>query len=492
MRYLKMNYMRAFFAFIILVSAIMLAPSAPVAKAAGTFTNPLNGSGADPWMTYYNGNYYLAATTWGGPDTGLTMRKSPTIDGLKSAPQQRIFTDFTASRCCNVWAPSFELLSGPNGTRWYFYYSAGPATCCDGQRIHVAESAGTDPTGPYTYRGQLTDSIGGWMIDQSILRLNGQIYLLFSAWSGNLQNIYIAPMSNPWTVNGNRVLLSSPTLNWERVGGNVNEGPVALQRNGKTFIIFSASFCSTPDYKLGMLTYTGTNPLQTSSWTKRTTPVFQQGNGVYGPAHNGFFKSPDGTEDWMVYHGNSSTGGGCDMNRTTRVQKVNWNADGTPNFGTPAASGASLAAPSGEASVASPPTYTIRNRNSGKCLDVQSPNFADNANVGQWTCNGGLWQRWAKRDLGGGYSQFVNLHSGKVLDVSACSTADGGNIAQFSWLNNNCQQWQSITTTAPYFRLVNRQSGKVMDVASCSTADGADVRQWTWLNNNCQQWQLVP
>ncbi|HLO29149.1 MAG TPA: hypothetical protein VK249_08445, partial [Anaerolineales bacterium] len=49
----------------------------PVTSPPGMFRNPLNNSGPDPWMTYYDGNYYLAATTWGGPGTGLTMRKAP-------------------------------------------------------------------------------------------------------------------------------------------------------------------------------------------------------------------------------------------------------------------------------------------------------------------------------------------------------------------------------------------------------------------------------
>ncbi|WP_433077014.1 family 43 glycosylhydrolase [Dactylosporangium sp. CA-052675] len=64
--------------------------------------------------------------------------------------------------------------------------------------------------------------------------------------------------------------------------------------------------------------------------------------------HNGFFKSPDGTEDWMVYHANTSASGGCDMNRSTRAQKITWNSDGTPNLGVPAALSTPLAVPSGE------------------------------------------------------------------------------------------------------------------------------------------------
>ena len=103
-------------------------------------------------------------------------------------------------------------------------------------------------------------------------------------------------------------------------------------------------------YKLGLLTLTGSNPLSSGSWTKTPTPVFQRSdaNSVYAPGHNGFFTSPDGTEDWIVYHANDSVHGGCDMNRSTRAQRFTWNADGTPDFGTPARLGVRLDAPSGE------------------------------------------------------------------------------------------------------------------------------------------------
>jgi GH43 family beta-xylosidase len=99
-----------------------------------------------------------------------------------------------------------------------------------------------------------------------------------------------------------------------------------------------------------MLTWNGGDPLLSSSWVKSPNPVFQRSNanGVYAPGHGNFFTSPDGTESWMAYHANNSAGGGCDMNRTTRAQRFTWNADGTPNFGTPAALSANLPVPSGE------------------------------------------------------------------------------------------------------------------------------------------------
>jgi GH43 family beta-xylosidase len=130
-------------------------------------------------------------------------------------------------------------------------------------------------------------------------------------------------MSTPYTVSGSFRTISTPTLSWQRQGGTVNEGPEILQRGGKTFLVYSASGCWTPACELGQLTLTGSDPLSASSWT------------------NG---------------------------RTTRAQKFPWNADGSPDFGSPVAFGASAAGPSGEPSGVLR-TYTLTDRNSGKCLE---------------------------------------------------------------------------------------------------------------------------
>jgi GH43 family beta-xylosidase len=239
-------------------------------------------------------------------------------------------------------------LKGANGLHWYGYFTGGPSSCCDNQRIHVIESAGTDPMGPYTYKAQLIGSPGDRTIDASLLQLNGSLYLLFAGRVGAEQRIYMAPMSNPWTLGGDRVLLSTPTHDWEQQVRNINQGPVALQHNGKTFIVYSASYCGGSGYKLGMLTYTGHDPLLASSWTKSPTPVFQGTGEVFSPGHNTFFKSPDGTQDWIVYHANDTPNGNCDMKRSPRIQKFTWNSDGTPDFGSPVSTDTDLAVPSGE------------------------------------------------------------------------------------------------------------------------------------------------
>ncbi|MBE8476826.1 family 43 glycosylhydrolase [Streptomyces justiciae] len=490
------THRRALLACVLGLLLALVAATQPAQAAEGRpYTNPLKSfKGADPWLEYYDGNYYLITTTFTGI---LGIRKSPTLAGLATAPNVQVWSDTTSTRNTNIWAPEMHFLNG----HWYVYYSAGQSgvACCDSQRTHVLESAGTDPMGPYSYKNTLTGSNlspNGWLIDASVLEHGGSLYLVGSGFiNGSTQSLVIAPMSNPYTLASSTfTIISSPTASWETSGSPVNEGPEPLYHNGRTFLTFSASSCQTADYKLGMLELTGSNPLNASSWTKSSSPVFQRSdaNSVYGPGHNGFFSSPDGTENWIVYHANSSSSGGCGNGRTTRAQKFTWNADGTPNFSTPVALGTSLPGPSGE-TAATPTSYTLVNRNSGKCLDVNGGSTADGNNIFQWTCNGGTNQKWRIEDLGDDTNRLVNVATGKVADVADCSASDGADIRQWSWLNNKCQRFRLVfTATGDYVRIVNESTGKVADVADCGTANGSDVRQWTWLNNNCQQWRLVP
>jgi hypothetical protein len=65
--------------------------------------------------------------------------------------------------------------------------------------------------------------------------------------------------------------------------------------------------------------------------------------GQYGPGHNSFTVSEDGRSDVMVYHDRNyrdiSGDPLNDPNRRTRVQKVYYKADGTPDFGIPVPDG---------------------------------------------------------------------------------------------------------------------------------------------------------
>lgn len=325
-------------------AAVVLLLAAPV-LAQGTFTNPIKAlQGADPWLAWYDGAYYLATTTW---DAYLTMRTAPTLAALSEAEDEIVWRGDGPARCCNMWAPEFHLLDGPDGRRWYLYYVAGRDVkdYNPTQRLHVLESEGTDPMGPYHFKADLLPD--RWALDPSVLQLDGKLYLLGSYLDGG-QSLFLAPMANPWTLAGDPVTISHPTFGWETSGAPVEEGPEALQHDGRTFLVFSASGCWTSDYKLGMLAFLGGDPLDPASWHKALDPVFRGSadDRVFSPGHNGFFSSPDGSQSWIVYHASAVRGSHCDNTRSTRAQPFTWNADGTPDFGVPVATGVPLPEPS--------------------------------------------------------------------------------------------------------------------------------------------------
>ncbi|KAG8735235.1 hypothetical protein FRC10_010834 [Ceratobasidium sp. 414] len=100
---------------------------------------------------------------------------------------------------------------------------------------------------------------------------------------------------NSATSVGNAVRISAPTNSWEKTGAAVNEGPAPLYHGGRTWIVFSASLCSTSGYSLGRIELTGSDPLSASSWVKYNAgPIFSAANGNYAPGHNGFFTAPSG------------------------------------------------------------------------------------------------------------------------------------------------------------------------------------------------------
>ncbi|MCY1145643.1 family 43 glycosylhydrolase [Actinoplanes sp. Pm04-4] len=482
---------------LLLVTAVVVV-RAPSSQAAISFTNPLAAApyGADPWMGYDNGYYYLAATTW---NSQIVVKRARSVAALPGATESVVYTGSGSTNCCNVWAPSLHKLNGPNGTRWYLYYSAGTPACCDGQRSYVLESSGADPMGPFTYKGQLNvQANNGWAIDGSVATIGGVNYFFYSSWVGDLQSLFVTRLTNPWTAAAYGTRISYPSYDWEKQGGNTEEAPYVVQHNGITYLTFSASSCNTPDYKLGMLTLTGSNPLAAASWTKKSTPIFQRSdaNGVYGPGGQGFFNSPDGAETWLVYHANESTAQGCGGTRTTRIKKVSWNSDGSPNLGTPDRVSASLTGPSGDpgGTVSFPVAgtrYRVVNQNSNKVLDAANCGTADGTAIRQWSSLGNACQQWTFTKTTSNYYRITNANSGKVLDSVNCGATNGTAVNLWSSLGNVCQEW-SLTPIDGRYLIANRGNGLVLDAENCGTADGVVVRQWGALGNACQQWSITP
>jgi GH43 family beta-xylosidase len=375
-------------------AGIIAAPPATQAPSAAKldrplFVNPI-AEGAAPWTIRHGDHHYFCQSE--GND-GIAVFKSPklTDKGVKRVVWRTQPGTWNSSQ---VWAPELHRVND----RWYIYYCASNGRNAN-HRAGVLAAVTDDPQGEYEDKGLFYtgDDLAGqtdnrWSIDATPLQLGDRLYLIWSGWptTEDIQYLYIAPMHNPWTVSGNRVkLCENDTYVWERVSESLserglNEGPQILKRHGRVFIIYSCSGSWEPTYKLAML-YMDENadPLDPASWTKHDRPVFQSTDEVFGVGHASFTVSPDGTEEWIVYHAKRSREPG--WQRAVYLQRFGWTSNGFPDFGQPSPAGQALPAPSGEQP--NQPGHTFRE------------SFAD-----------GTWDRWVYF----GHNRYLRVIDGEL------------------------------------------------------------------------------
>ncbi|ACT00437.1 family 43 glycosylhydrolase [Paenibacillus sp. JDR-2] len=314
---------------------------------AETFNNPIVANAGDPWVYKHTDGYYYYMCTRGNR---LVLTQSASLTGLAGGRKQTIWTpEAGGPYSSNLWAPEIHFLNN----KWYIYYTANDGGGDDTRRICVLENEQADPLeGEWAWKGALQTPVPG--LDGTVLEMGEQLYFLYAGY-GHFPDygsaIYIMRMTNPWTLTGEQTMLTAPTLEWEKQGGMaINEGPVMLKRNGRVFLIYSASTTWSEDYSLGMLTMEDSaDPMAADSWTKTMQPVFKKSveNGVYATGHNSFTKSPDDQEDWIVFHALHAPGVET-KHRATRIQKFGWHSDGSPDFGVPYGDTFALKVPSGE------------------------------------------------------------------------------------------------------------------------------------------------
>lgn len=312
------------------------------ARAHGpTFRNPiLPAPSADPWVIQHAGEYLYCESR---NQDSIWIRRSPSLTELGEDEGSFVWSaPALGANSKSVWAPELHHIDG----KWIIYYAADDGLN-ENHRMWVLEGLTNDPCGPYRCRGALDTS--GWAIDGTVLRLESSNYFVWSGWPGSVngqQNLYIAQMSSPWKLSSPRALISFPEHSWEKVDMAICEGPQILQRHGRTFLIYSASGSWTVDYCLGLLELTGPDPLNPAHWHKHGC-AFSRTDYVWGVGHCSFVQSPDGAEDWIVYHAKSKRKKGWN-DRNVRAQRFTWTADGLPNFGSPIPAGLPINIPSGD------------------------------------------------------------------------------------------------------------------------------------------------
>ncbi len=311
------------------------------------FTNPIIEQRADPWVYRHNDGYYYFTASVPEYDR-IELRRARTIQELGAAEAVVIWRKNDSGPLSkHVWAPEIHNIKG----KWYVYFAAARVDAPFDHRTYVLENDAANPLeGTWVQRGPIKTQWESFTIDATTFEHNGRQFLVWAQKdpeiAGN-SNLYIAAMSNPWTLSGTPVRIAQPEYPWETVGYFVNEGPAVLKKDGQIFITYSAS-ATDHNYCMGLLVAAETSDLLSAdSWQKTPQPVFCSSDttGQYGPGHSCFTLSPEGTEHILVYHARNYkdiVGNPLfDPNRHTRAQPIDWHADGTPNFGVPVADGPS-------------------------------------------------------------------------------------------------------------------------------------------------------
>ena len=301
-----------------------------------TFRNPVNPS-ADPWLAYAEGSYHLTTTS----GNRVQLWSARTIGGLKDATPVTLW-----EKGKGVWAAEFHHLPGPDGKRrWYGYFTKTDGADID-HRMWVMESTTESIRGPYAPpRRILTDPQDKfYAIDGHVFGHGGRHYFVWAGHPGH--RLYISLMKDPFTLEGPRVMIPASGFGCEEV----REGPFAIRHGERLFLTYSACDTGKPDYQVGYLWLPADgDPMKAGAWIQHPVPLLSRNDAAhaYGPGHHSFFKSPDGTQDWIAYHA-KSTDIFTYKGRTSRVQRLTWDADGFPEKVVPVSLDADLTVPSGE------------------------------------------------------------------------------------------------------------------------------------------------
>ncbi len=305
------------------------------------WNTPFIAQRADPFVTREGDRWYFTASV---PEYDrIVLRTADSLEGLRTAEETVVWTahdDGVMSR--HIWAPELHRIDGI----WYLYFAAGERKNKWKIRPWALRCEGEDPLkGPWTECGNLRPADGDefsftdFSLDMTTFAHRGKRYCVWAEKVGKgkkISNLYIAEMADALTLKTPQMLLTSPAYAWERHGFWVNEGPAALETDGRLVLTYSASDTG-PAYCMGLLWMDGdADPMDISAWHKSSRPVCATDpeKGLYGPGHNSFFRDEAG-KACMAYHArpyDEIIGDPLyDPNRHAYVMKLDF-ADGLPVF----------------------------------------------------------------------------------------------------------------------------------------------------------------
>ena len=408
---------------------------------APRFRNPSirSGFGSDENLIAVGGMYYLLENQ--SYDGAFWVYRAPTLTGLDNGTKTKIWTapachpGTSPANSCELWQPELHYVAGS----WYVYYAADDGPVQSGfnpnHRI-FALKGGSDPTNPLSAKfrdvGAVANMPAEAAIDPTIVHTSADCgsdpagdYLLWGALTQTpSEELHLARLTTPTAIDASQVVtISVPAPGWESAGGGVpiDEGPNVVTHGDRVNVLFSGGDIWTHNYAVGLVSNPGGCVRNASSWVRApNNPVFQPANGVHAVGTVAIVPSPDGTETWMMYQGEDGTD-----EKTLRLQPITWNADDTPNLGTPVAATTDVVLPAGEIAPwgwGDAPNCADTASTCGMSGQWSFPNLRD-ATLG--SVGGAPQQTFFPAAANGAYWFDVNLRYGGLTGISSATPTYG-------------------------------------------------------------------
>ena len=266
------------------------------------FVHNYNHNPRDPSVIYHNGMYYHCFSR----SKQVCICASKTIKGIDEAEIHTVFTADKEEYAYEIWAPELHIIND----KCYIYVAMDDGKN-ENHRMYVLENNSNNPLDEYKMHGQIGDATNKWAIDGTIVQYHQKLYMVWSGWKGDVngeQVLYIAEMSDPYTISSKRRLISRPDQPFERGACNgkdapyINEGPYPFYdyEKDELYILYSGSGSWDVYYCLIALKLNGKDPMK-DEWIKDKEPFLKQNEEIRGPGHCSVIQGKD--KNLIFLHG---------------------------------------------------------------------------------------------------------------------------------------------------------------------------------------------
>lgn len=309
-----------------------------------SWPNPFIKARADPSVLLWQHRYYFMGSL--PRYDALEIRCARSLMELREAEPTIVWRKPDSGPCSElIWAPELHRV----GDRWVIYFAAAPSRekvdDLFQHRMFALLCDGDDPLrDAWTECHQVTTPLDTFSLDATYCFHQGRHFYLWAQQNPQIEGntcLYLAELSNPWTLKGEPILLSRPEFGWEKGGVSVNEAPTTLLHGERLFVAYSAA-ATDEHYAMGLLWIDRhADPLRSENWVKLDHPVLSTSieNRQFGPGHSCFTLDEQG-RDVLIYHTRNHAGmagdAKYDPSRHTRLQTFCWDEQDMPDFSAPA------------------------------------------------------------------------------------------------------------------------------------------------------------